>query len=189
MDPKAHVTSIDAVHQFRAELRRYEEKVRDTLDQMLKEAQRAVDWVESDRGRYWPSEMRKAENRLASARSDLERAKLAKRSNESKDCYDEQLFVDRAKSRLRLSEDKIRVVRHWRHLLRQNADELEGKLARLTQYLEVDLPKALASLDRMTRALDKYAEMRSSELGSSQAGSSQTGSSAAGPSPQTRTGE
>ena len=169
MNQQARVTSIEAIHQFRAELRRYEEKVRDTLEQLLHESRRAIEWVEGDRSSYWPNEMRKSENRLASARNDLERAKMSKLSDESKDCYDEQKLVELCQMRLRLSEDKIKVVRRWRHLMRHHADELDGKLARLTQYLEADLPKAMAALDRMTRALDKYAEVRQTTEGSGEA--------------------
>ena len=166
MNQQARVTSIESIHHFRIELRRYEERVRDTLEQLLRESRRALEWVEGDRVSYWPNEMRKAENGLASARSALERAKLSKLSNETKDCYDEQKLLEQNQTRLRLSEEKIKIVRRWRHLMRQHADDLEAKLARLTRYLESDLPKAMAALDRMTRALEKYAQVRKTTEGS-----------------------
>jgi hypothetical protein len=49
-------------------------------------------------------------------------------------------------------------VRKWRVELRQRADEFEGRLGRVANFLDADLPRAIAALERMAAALDKYTE-------------------------------
>ena len=70
---------------------------------------------------------------------------------------------------MRLCEEKVRVTRRWIQAIRQEINEFDGQVARLNNYLETDIPRAAAALERMVTALEKYA------------GSVQTGSFAPGP--------
>ncbi len=158
MNRAAHITSLDAIREFRRELSRYEEAIREVVEMMGLEARRASDWIEHDRTRYWPAEVRRGEDKVVAARSDLELAKLAAMQNENKSCIDEKKAVDRAVDRLRLCEEKVKVVRGWRQKMRHQSEEFDGKLARLVHYLDVDLPRAIAALDRVIKAVEKYSE-------------------------------
>jgi hypothetical protein len=92
------------------------------------------------------------------AHNNLQLAKAAAMRDEHKSCIDEKKAVDRARQRQELCDEKIRLVKHWRIKLRHQTQEFHGKLARLRHQTEVDLPRALAVLDRILRALDKYSE-------------------------------
>jgi hypothetical protein len=66
--------------------------------------------------------------------------------------------LEKAKRRLRLTEDKVRAVRRWRVVVHREADDFHGRLAKLASCLDMDLPRALAALERMAVALDRYTE-------------------------------
>ena len=162
MSRSAHITSLDAVRDFRQELCRYADVVREILEGLNIETRRAQQWVEHDRTRFWPRESRRAEERLVGARNELQLAKMAAMANEQKSCVEEQKQVDRAKSRLRLCEEKIRHVKEWRHQMQHQVDEFSGRMNKLIHFLETDIPRALAALDQVIVAVEKYTETRTS---------------------------
>jgi hypothetical protein len=149
---------LDAIREFQRELVRYQEAVREVVESLGAEARRAGEWIEQDRVRYWPREVRKAEERVVTARAELERSKMAAMSHEHKSCLDEKKLVEAAIAQLRRCEQKVREAREWNHKVRHATQVFSGKIARLVHYLDVDLPQALAALDRILRALEQYSE-------------------------------
>lgn len=167
MGSAAKITSTDAVRAFKVALQEYEADLRDAITQLLLEMRRAVDWLEHDRARYWPQEVRNASDALVQARSELARAETSIGADDRRSDYEKRLAFEAAKRRLRNAEQKVRAVRKWRVELRQRADEFEGRLGRLTNFLDADMPRGIAALERMAAALDKYTEKAApSEAGS-----------------------
>jgi hypothetical protein len=119
---------------------------------------RAVDWVEHDRARYWPREAQRASDAVLIAKNDLERCEAALRVEDKRSCYEQKIALEKAKRRLRLAEEKTRAVRRWRVAVHREADRFQGRMAKLANYLETELPRAVAALERMIAALDKYTE-------------------------------
>lgn len=158
MNRAARVTSTKAIERFRGDLRKYQESVRDTLEQLGLESRRAAEWMEHDRPKYWPAEVRRAENALVEARNALQRCKLSSMSDLQGSCFDERKAVEACTRRLRRAEEKVRAVRRWRHIVRHETDEFEGALSRLEHYRDTDLGRALAALDRVLSSLAKYTE-------------------------------
>lgn len=172
MKPGADVKSIDALRDFRAELKRYLTSLHGTLESLKMQSDRATDWVESDRARYWPRQAKKAGDELVEARNALLRCKMAATEGQKKSCVDEKKAVERWVARLRHCEQQIRSVRSWRQKMRHQTDEFATRMSRLGTYAENDLPKAIAALDRMIQALEKYAEMATPSAGSGPSASS-----------------
>lgn len=160
MTTPAHVTSIQALRDFRQALLRYEHAMRDTVAVQRSEIRRALDWVEHDRAQYWPAQWRKAEDQVALARSELELCKMASLKNEQRSCLDEKKQLERAVARQRLCEARVKDVRKWRQQMEHSSEEFETKLTRLEGFVERELPRAIAALDRMILSLEKYAEER-----------------------------
>jgi hypothetical protein len=159
MPRTADVRSLEAMRQFLRELRRYRQSLQQVLEGLQVQSHKAVDWVEHDRARHWPLAAKRAEDRLAAARNQLLRCKTAALEGQRKSCSDEKQAVERAVSRLRHCQAQVKSVRHWRQKLRQRTDEFSGKLARLAHYVEEDLPQAIAALERMLGALEKYVQV------------------------------
>lgn len=158
MTGQARITSTDVVRSLKIALGEFEDDARDGVTQLLLELRRAMDWIEHDRARYWPREVQRASDAVVVARNDLERCEMALRSEDKRSCYEQKLALDRARRRLRLAEEKVRAVRRWRVALQRQADNFQGRLAKMTNYLDSDLPRSVAALDRMMSALDKYTE-------------------------------
>lgn len=156
MSGSAHVTSIQALEALRAALANFDADARDAISLLVLEVRRAVDWLENDRMRYWPEQVRKASQRVVEARNELERAELTYGSEEKPSCLEQKKALERAKRRLRLCEEKVRRVRHWVRVIRDELNEFDGRVARLNNVLDADLPRAIAALERLVMALEQY---------------------------------
>ena len=163
MQPSAHVKSIESLRHFRQVLKNYQDALQHSLESLSLESHKAMNWIEHDRARYWPRAAKEANDRLAEARNDLLRCKMAAMEGQRKSCQEEKDAVTFWVRRQRHCESQVKVVRQWRQRMRQESDEFGTKLARLSHYVENDLPKAIASLDRMIAALEKYAQPSASE--------------------------
>lgn len=157
---QANIRSTAAVRTTKSALIQFEAGMRDVIAELLLQTQRASDYIEQDRARYWPRAARTASDRLIAARNALERCETSIRPDDKRSCYEEKLALDKAKRRLRLCEEKVRTLRKWRVAIRQEVEEFRGQMARLNNFLDADLPRAIASLERMARALDEYTEAR-----------------------------
>jgi outer membrane translocation and assembly module TamA len=160
MNRQANVHSIDALRQFRAAVVAFAETVQEVLDILALESQRTVEWVRHDRSAYWRRQVRLAEQRLASAQDQLQNKTLTIDGRDRPAATEEKQAVHRARQRLRLAEQKTSRVSQLSGLLQHQADEYRGVLAKLQQLVEMDLPQAVAALDRMTNSLEKYTQIR-----------------------------
>jgi predicted nucleic acid-binding Zn-ribbon protein len=159
MNSSAHVSSLQALVKFRAELLRFEQAVRQILDEQSLEVQKASDYVEHDRTHYWPRALKQAEDKVVAAREALSRSKLATLDNENKSHYQEKEVLEKAVTRQRHCEHQLRQLRHWRIVMRKQTEDYQTRRARLVHYLDTDIPKAVAALERILQVLEKYAEL------------------------------
>jgi hypothetical protein len=156
----ARLTSIDVLRAFAAQLRNFEAEGSSALDTLEMEGRRPAEWIENDRARYWPAEARKASYALAEARMALQKAELAGSSDLGRYCHDERKALEKARLRLRLTEEKTQAVRQWRSRILKEVDEFRGHLTRLREYLGGEFQQAFTTLERMATALERYAELQ-----------------------------
>ena len=158
MSSTANVTSVEALSSFRAALLRFAEDAEAALVALDLEGRRPVDWVEDDRTRYWPQQARRASDNVSEAKLALERCELRVSGEDTRYCYDERKALEKAKRRLLLAEAKIQAVRRWRGQMHKEFEEFQVQIARFRRYLESDLPRAVAAVERMAGSLGKYVE-------------------------------
>ncbi|MBM4000739.1 MAG: hypothetical protein FJ297_14580 [Planctomycetes bacterium] len=152
----ANVRSIESLREFRAALAVFQRRAEEAVTTLSLELRKAIDWIEQDRARYWPNEVKRASDRLVEARSNLERCRTTTRPEDRPSCMVEQKALERAKARLRYCEEKVRTVRHWRIALLHEAREFEGRLATTRDQAETDVPRSLAALERIVESLERY---------------------------------
>ena len=157
MSQQANVTQIDAVRHFRGVLVQYQAALRDACELLTHEAGRGVDWVETDRASYWPAEERRLDEALLAAKNALEQCNLRSMGDTRASCIDEKKAVQRLKARLDRARRKVKETRAWKARIFRDGDEFQTRITQLNEYAEIDLSKAIAALDRMLAALDKYA--------------------------------
>jgi hypothetical protein len=154
---QADVRSIDALREFRGAMLQFGGDANDAVVMLTLESRKAVQWLLEDRARYWPDQLRKAQQSVASARNELERCQLHYGSEQAPSCFEQKKALEKAKRRLATCESKVQAVKRWTAEIREELDDFRAELARMSNWAEVDLPRAIAALDRMTRALDRYA--------------------------------
>ena len=152
----ANLTDVDAVRMLREALAAFRHAVGDALVALELEGRRPIEWIDSDRPRYWPAQVQKASNDLAEARLALQQCELTIDGEETRYCYDERTAFEKAKRRMELCEEKVRAVKRWRVRVHKEVEEFQVQLAKMQSYLDHDLENALSALVRMAAALEKY---------------------------------
>jgi hypothetical protein len=158
MDSSARVTSLDAVRHLRVSMIRFDADARDALTLLVLEVRRALEWLEQDRRRYWPEKTRRASDRVIETRNALERCQLKYGSEEAPPCYEQKMAFEKARIRLRFCEEKVKATKHWIRVVRHEVDQFDAQVAKMNNFLDGDLRRGVIGLDRMLRALEKYAD-------------------------------
>jgi hypothetical protein len=157
MSRGAQVTSIDAVREMAAVLASFRTEMAAALDELEMEIRRAQEWIHHDRKQHWDSEARRGMERVTEARIQLQQAMTAKRvADHEPSCQDEKKALARAKRRWELAESKKEVVRHWQRAIDHAVNEYRGARTPLSGWLEADVPRALAAVQRLAQSLESY---------------------------------
>lgn len=153
---QANVKSINAIREFKTNLQDYNDSIRMSLEMLNTELTRAVDYFETDRKVYWPAQARKASDKVAEARINLERCQVTTRPEEGRSCYEEKKALRKAKDRLATSEAKVKATKKWLVVVRKEVDEFRSRIAQLNFTTESEFPRAIALLERLANRLDRY---------------------------------
>jgi|GEM_PF-1242096 len=157
MEGPAFVSSISAIQEFRNALVMYVAESKQGVATLESEIRRAFDWIAVDRSQHWRQEIRRATDAVARARDDLHNARTFKSIGDyTPSCVDERKALQRAEERLKMAEAKAETVKKWTRSLQHELNEFAGRMAQFAAVLEIDLPKAMATLDRVLSSLDRY---------------------------------
>ena len=158
MSGNAKISSIDVLRAIKVAIQQFEFEANLALTTLEMEGRRPVEWIEHDRSRYWPREVRKASDALSEARIALNRCELAISPEDKRSCIDERKALEKAKKRLRLCEIKVEAVNRWRLQIKKEAEGLQVHISKLKRFLDIDLASAVAALERMASALESYVQ-------------------------------
>lgn len=158
----AKVTSIDVIEHFAAAMTCFGEDARTSLEGIDMEVRRALNWIQREQKDYWTQRIRRGWDEVNIARKELERKLMFYPGDDRPSTHDERLALEAAKRRLQLAQEKVEAVKHWSHRAQREANEYIGAIQPLKAWLEFELPKALADLGRMARALEDYVALESS---------------------------
>ncbi len=158
----AKVTSIDVIEHFAAAMTCFGEDARTSLEGIDMEVRRALNWIQREQKDYWTQRIRRGWDEVNIARKELERKLMFYPGDDRPSTHDERLALEAAKRRLQLAQEKVEAVKRWSHRAQREANEYIGAIQPLKAWLEFELPKALADLGRMARALEDYVALESS---------------------------
>lgn len=162
MSRSAKVTSIEVLDRFTATLRCFQDDASTSLEDLEVEIHRAVDWINHTQKDHWRNEIHRGRDRVADAKAEYERARSARTfAGQEPTLLAEKKAIERAKRRLRLAEEKAELVRVWARKIDRAVIEYEGSAAQLGNWLLTDCPRALATLVRMSQALQSYVALQS----------------------------
>jgi hypothetical protein len=158
MSGSAKLTSIDAVERLANGLRRFAEEASTALTDLEIEINRTLDWIKVDRKGFWENQVRRGWERLNEARLNLERCKMTAVGDQGRSCYDEKKALEVAKRRVHLAEEKVEAVRRWSRSIDRDFKQYRACVGQLSSWLQLDLVRLLGLLERMSGALEAYAQ-------------------------------
>lgn len=158
MNPSARVDSIEAIADFRAALWKFAEIVQAGIDEAEADIHRTMAWVDRDRRAHWKRQRRQRAEAVNQAKLALSQKRLYKTPTGGRySTVEEEQALARAKRRLEEAEQKIDNVKRWNRALEKEAFEHKAQVRPLVRSIELDIPNAVAHLDRLVVSLESYA--------------------------------
>ncbi|NNM27042.1 MAG: hypothetical protein HKO59_13840 [Phycisphaerales bacterium] len=155
MRKTADVRSIAALRDAKAAIAEFREVTSVALSEAQSDVQRTLWWIQNDRRTFWQHELRRREEQVNQARSELYRAKLAAMDDRAS-CIVERKALEKAERRCEEARQKIEAVKRWARMLEREYMLYRGQVQGLARTVEVDLPRGEAQLEIMMDRLDAY---------------------------------
>lgn len=155
MPDQARVSSVEAIEEFRSHLIVYINQAHARLDEVGDEVRRTRVWLQTEQRMHWEGEIRRRKRVLDQAEADLMNSRLSsmKDSNTL-----QMLAVNRARAALQEAEAKLLAVKRWFRVYESQVSPLLKKLESLRGVLDREMPKGLAYLLQIEKALEAYME-------------------------------
>lgn len=155
MATPAHVTSIAALRDFKNDLLIFSEEAGEAIVGADMEIRRTFDYVQ-DQIKHWQREVIKREREVGEAKVALNRKKIERIFGRKPDVTEEEKAYRKARMRHEEAEQRVAKLRRWAPILQHAVTEYEGPARQLATFLEVNLEKCVAQLERGIDALEEY---------------------------------
>jgi hypothetical protein len=163
MAQKAHVTSLEALETFRANLVVYLSQARPALDEVSADVLRARMWLEDEQRLHWEGQLRRRTKEMEQAQQALFSARLGALRKET---AAEQFAVHRAKAAVAEADEKLRTIKRWARDFDGRVQPLVKQTEKLHTVYSNDMVQALAYLTQVIKTLAAYAEAKLPSQGS-----------------------
>lgn len=191
MSQAARVLSVQALRDFRVSMIKFVEEARNALSGVDMELKRTRDWLERDQLGYWQMQVKRRQEAVMNARSELHKRQIAAKGSDSISDTQQKEALREAQRRLRVAEEKVQTVKRLVPIFHHAMAEYKSCASPLNDHLSGGIDKSLARLEHMVRSLEEYlalqapATQRAAPLGSAatSGGSSSASTSAAMGSP------
>src|SRR5262245_26390880 len=150
MPERAHVSSVDSLESFRAELILYVSKARPTLEEVSGDVLRTRLWLENEQRTHWENQLRQRKRDWEEAQAALFSARL---SNLREETAAELQAVHRTRRAYDEAEAKLKVLKHWHRDFESKVQPLVKQMEKLHTILASDLPKGIAFLTEAIKTL------------------------------------
>jgi hypothetical protein len=160
MSPGADVRSIDGLREWVAAAQVFGHDAAEALGGVRVEIRRAFEWV-NEQGELWARAVRSTEQEVVQAKADLAARRFPGFDGKMPDTTLQERNLRRAEAKLEHAREQVRRCRSWASRLPKVVEEAySARSNRLQNFLEGELPKALAGLARRVEALEQYADLR-----------------------------
>jgi hypothetical protein len=156
MSDGARVSSVEAVQQFYAAVRVFQDEAQSALLALDQQVAKVLAWYDYDVPHYWKEQVRRSFDEVARARAAYDTCRMRTVAGHRPSCYEEKQALAAAKRRLEYVQDKVEVVARWAVRLHRVIDEFRAQSGRFKQYVEGDVEKTAALLGRTVASLETY---------------------------------
>ena len=173
MAERARVHAIEAVSGFRPALVQFVEECRSALVSAEADAGRTASRIRADRYPYWKKQIRVRQDELKRAKTELIMKQAMKDPDEARSTVEER----KARRRVAEAEEKTQTCTRWMRLLDKEQSKFRSEISSLKRVIDMDMPRAIAELDRMALALEEYTKLGKARPAAKSRGSSDGGTS------------
>jgi hypothetical protein len=165
MADRARVHSIDALGKFRPALVTFVDECSAALVSAEADAGRAVMRIRGEREPHWKRQIRVRQDELNQAKRELSMKQIMKDGDDARPDADQRKLVEKAKRRVAVAEEKHRLCKRWARKLEKEQSNFHAQVGALRRVLDMEMPRALAELDRMAQALEDYTKLKAPGAG------------------------
>lgn len=156
MSQDARVLSVQALRDFKASMVQFVEEARGALSGVDMELRRMRDWLERDQLGYWQMQVKRRQEILMNARSELAKRQIAAKGNSSVSDTEQKEAVRIAMQKLRVAEEKVQLVKKLIPFLQHEIADYKSCASPLGDHLSGGYEKSLGTLEKMVRSLEEY---------------------------------
>ena len=160
MSGQVQVEDFEVFRLFRGALLKFAQAAEQSLSGAESEIASIHSWIESEQATYWQGQLRKRTEAVAKARDAVRQKKLYKDSTgRTPGAVEEEKALAKCVAALDQAQEKIEAVRRALPRLEKEADLYRGASSRLMGTVTVEVPRAVALLDRLADTLDQYVQI------------------------------
>ena len=159
MGESARITSIDALREMKASIAEFCDRVTAAFAAVDSDLTRTTLWLNQDQPAYYKQAIRRTEDQLGQARSQLLRKQLT-RDPDPVSVVEEKQRIDRLKRRLDELRQRQENVRRWAPQWERKAMMFMSARRGLAEAVHFELPRAMERLELASRALEEYVRLQ-----------------------------
>ncbi|HPC97108.1 MAG TPA: hypothetical protein PLU87_19375 [Sedimentisphaerales bacterium] len=158
MSPYARVHSVVLLKALKASLATFSDAAAVALDEVSTDVQRTRAWLNEDRQRYWSNQVRACAERVTQAKLALKQKNVLDRalSGTTSSAVEERKALAIAERRLREAQSKLSRTRSWIQQIDKLQSDYRSGVQGLVSAIDVDIPNAMARLEKMIDSLEAY---------------------------------
>ncbi len=155
MAKAANVRSLEALRDFRVALIKFIEKAKLAVSTSDSEVMHTQIWLQSQQPTHWVQVMRRCEEKLSQAQSELFRATLSQPDN-PRGPTDQIRLVSKCKAEIVAAKEKLDQTKKWSRTFERSTNEYRGAISPLSSALDGNAHKAVVLIERSIETLEKY---------------------------------
>ena len=155
MSQAANVRSLESLKEFRSALIKFIDKAKLAIATADTEVSRTQIWLQSTQPMHWKHTIRKGEEKLAQAKSELFRATISQPDN-PRGPTDQIRLVRKRQAEIKYAEDKLKRTQQCARYLEHELNEYRGAMSPLSTSLDGSMGKAVVILEHSIRSLEAY---------------------------------
>jgi hypothetical protein len=164
MSQTANVRSVEALKDFKNTLITYADDARAALSSVQMDIRHTRDWLERDQMAYWKGQVKRRQELVGLARTELHRRRLSQANSDAISDTDQKEALKLAQRKLAEAEEKVEKVKRWIPILQKAISDYNSHAQPLGDRLAGPFENSLALLDRMVAALDAYRALSAPSL-------------------------
>lgn len=162
---QADVRSIEVIDRFRVTLTEFVDAGRNAIIEAESDLDRTIMWLERDRQPHWIRQIRRREELVTRARSELYRKQTQMSAKDGRpSVVEEQQNLRRAQASLEEAKRRLEATRSWVRRLERERTMFRAAVSAFAGVVEADLPHAIGLLRRMSENLEAYVGMAPPDL-------------------------